>query len=156
MFEKTKTNEKEAGYDFNFKFQVEMGLFQKIDNETYRLLPHPSRQQQQQPQQMTIPTPTFMRDESGSGIKIFPPNCQPMMQPITPQNSGQFSGPMTDRRQFSNDTTFKPAPFQLTMPQQPPSPPTPTMPQVTINLLIYLQVRRDQSNLINLLVSNAT
>ena len=116
-----------------FNYQVEMGLFNKIDNEMYRLLP-PGQQAppamppppQQQPQ-----LPAFIKEEMSNGFQNFPPNCQPMPTPMTPttmsQNSAPFQVSFPDRP-ISSEMPFKPS-FQMTIPPQ-PSPPTPTMQQV--------------------------
>ena len=82
-----------------------MGLFHKIDAETYRLIPQnnpppPPPQQQQQQQQLTM-TSVFIKEESQSGpsgIQIFPqnnpnPNIQQQMAPPPPpppSTTGQF------------------------------------------------------------------
>jgi len=95
-------------------FQVEMGFFQKIDSETYRLLPFPSQQTQ-----ATMPAPTFIKEEMmGNGFQVFAPNCQPLTPPVT-QNSGQFTASFPDRP-LTSEMSFKPT-FQMTIPQ--PSPP---------------------------------
>ena len=80
-----------------------MGLFHKIDAETYRLIPqnNPPPPPPQQQQQLTM-TSVFIKEESQSGpsgIQIFPqnnpnPNIQQQMAPPPPPppstTTGQF------------------------------------------------------------------
>ena len=94
-----------------------MGLFQKIDNETYRLLP-PGQQappaMPPQPPQL----PAFIKEEMGNGFQNFAPNCQPLTP--TTQNPGPFQISFPDRP-ISSDLPFKPT-FQMTIPPQASSP----------------------------------
>ena len=88
-----------------------MGLFQKIDNDTYRLIP-PNKQQMMMapPPPMSMANSVYIKEEilatnGVSGITIYPPNiCQQQMMapPPPPPQAGQPVAPFSysDRPPF--------------------------------------------------------
>jgi hypothetical protein len=78
--------------DFSL-FQVEMGLFQKIDAEKYRLIPL-TRQQLPPQQQIFIKeeiNPGGNGNGNGNGLQIFTPNHGHQMAPPTAPANGSYA-----------------------------------------------------------------